>query len=86
MGILYSVKFQVFHPESSALFPPSNNSNDNNNASILHRLQEILEIVDTRRKKLLGIQSQLTRHVAVLKYHRSNQEKEFLVTFVYTFD
>ncbi len=85
MGILYSVKFQVFHEETWLT------KEDSSPAEVgittigsilqqLHRLLEILDIVDIRRKKALGIQMQLTRHVAVLKYHRHHQEKEFLVS------
>ncbi len=78
MGILYSVKFQIFHEE---IFEDDNEIVSNDDKHYLERIQEILDIVDTKRKKNLGIQTQLTRHVAVLKYHRSHQEKEFPVNY-----
>lgn len=82
MGILYHVKFQIYHEDAwdqlSVGFH-SDGTPTNQQLMLLSRLQEILEIVDVRRKKHLQIQTQLTRHVAVMKYHRQYQDKEFPV-------
>lgn len=81
MGILYNVKFQIYHEDAWDQLSAGVHSDETptNQLLLLSRLQEILEIVDVRRKKHLQIQTQLTRHVAVLKYHRHYQDKEFPV-------
>lgn len=70
MAIMYNVKFQIFHEDAFE---------DSADSMMLHRLQDVLEIVDAKRKKAMGIQLQLSRHVNVMKYHRSHQEKDFAV-------
>lgn len=79
MGILYNVKFQIYHEDAWEHLMVGADESPSTPLMHLSRLLEILEIVDVRRKKLLQIQTQLTRHVAVLKYHRHYQDKDFPV-------